>query len=280
MIRSVSTAYVQLQYGMQQFALLDSLEKMYVNFARYAGIKYSSGESGLLEKLSAESKLKEIQLKKQEAEANLQIYRSALQQWMAEPSTTELVPVEAEMLPVPKLIEKSGMSGTSLFQLQQQQLAVSLASYKLEKSRYAPSLQFGYFNQSLDRVNNFSGYSVGASIPLFKTGQQGRVKSARLGVKIAEQEQKNFELGLSTVYFEATQQFNTSKKSLEYYQTDGLSFADKILSVANKSYLSGDIGYTEYIYALDKAFEIRMSYLQKFAAYNLSIVHLRYLLNQ
>lgn len=99
-------------------------------------------------------------------------------------------------------------------------------------------------------------------------------------MKIAEQEQKNYELGLSTAYVEATQQFTTSKQSLDYYQTEGLSFADKILSVANKSYLSGDIGYTEYIYALDKAFEIRMSYLQKFAAYNLSIVQLRYLLNQ
>lgn len=280
LIRNVSAAFVQVQYGMQQVALLDSVEKMYVNFSRFATVKYNAGETSLLEKLSAESKLKEIQLRKQEVDENLQIYKRTLQQWMAEPSSAELVPVEAEMLPVPKLLEMSGMSGTSLYQLQQQQLAVSLASYKLEKSRYAPSLQFGYFNQSLDRVNNFSGYSVGASIPLFKTGQQGRVKSARLGVKIAEQEQKNFEFGLSTAYIEATQQFNTSKQSLDYYQTEGLGFADKILSVANKSYLSGDIGYTEYIYSLDKAFEIRMSYFKKFADYNLAIVQLRYLLNQ
>ncbi|MBK7850553.1 MAG: CusA/CzcA family heavy metal efflux RND transporter [Bacteroidetes bacterium] len=280
LIRNVSAAYVQLQYGMQHFALVDTLEKIYVNFARYADVKYTSGETTLLEKLSAESKLKEIQLRKQEAEANLQICRSALLQWMGEPSSKELVPVEADRLPMPVIVENAGLSGTSFFLLQQQQLAVSLASYNLERSKYAPSFQFGYFNQSLDRVNNFSGYSVGASIPIFKTGQQGRVKSARLGVKIAEQEQKNFELNMNAAYIEAIQQLNTNKQSLDYFQTEGLSFADKILSVANKSYLSGDIGYTEYIYSLDKAFEIRMSYLQKFAAYNLAIVQLRYLLNQ
>ncbi|MBL0066288.1 MAG: CusA/CzcA family heavy metal efflux RND transporter [Bacteroidetes bacterium] len=280
LIRNVSAAYVQLQYGMQHFALVDTLEKIYVNFARYADVKYTSGETTLLEKLSAESKLKEIQLRKQEAEANLQICRSALLQWMGEPSSKELVPVEADRLPMPVIVENAGLSGTSFFLLQQQQLAVSLASYNLERSKYAPSFQFGYFNQSLDRVNNFSGYSVGAYIPIFKTGQQGRVKSARLGVKIAEQEQKNFELNMNAAYIEAIQQLNTNKQSLDYFQTEGLSFADKILSVANKSYLSGDIGYTEYIYSLDKAFEIRMSYLQKFAAYNLAIVQLRYLLNQ
>ncbi|HRH65494.1 MAG TPA: CusA/CzcA family heavy metal efflux RND transporter [Bacteroidia bacterium] len=280
LIRNVSSAYCQMQFGLQQFLLLDSLEKVYVNFAKYAGLKYNTGETGLLEKLLAESKMQEVHLKKLEAESNLETYKSALRQWTGDSSIFQVQLTEDFLLPSPEIREKSGISNTPLVELQQQQVSVSLAAYKLEKARYSPSIQFGYFNQSLEKVNNFTGFSLGATLPVFKSGQQRRIKAARLGVKIAEMELKNFELNLTTAYSEAALQFNKYKQSLEYYQTEGLKISTRLFNAAEKSYLSGDISYTEYILSVEKSFDIRNNYLQNLNAYNQAAAQLRYLLNQ
>ena len=121
---------------------------------------------------------------------------------------------------------------------------------------------------------------VGTSIPIFKTGQQGRTKAAKLGIKISEMELQNFQLRLNSAYTEALQQFNKYNQSLGYYQTEGLDLAKTLFTVANKSYQSGDIGYTEFILNINNAFDIRSNYLQTLNNYNLSIINLNYLLNK
>ena len=280
LIKNVSIAYVQLQAGIQQLSLLDSLAIIYDDFARFANAKFTAGETTLLEKVSAESQLKTIQLKRSEAEANLSIYQSNLQQWLGTSQPVAVLPVQDFRLPVPRESDTSLLRSSPLFQLQQEQLNASMAGYKLEKSKYAPSLQFGYFNQSLDKLKNFNGFSVGASIPFIKTGQQGRKKSAELGIKISSMELANYQLKLQTAYTEAWQEFNKYSLGLNYYTTEGLNLASTLISVADKSYQRGEIGYTEFILHINNAFDIRSNYLQTLSSYNQSIIHLNYLISQ
>lgn len=280
LIKNVSIAYVQLQYGLQQLALLDSLEKVYLNFTTFADKKYSVGETGLLEKVSAQSKLKEIQLKKQEAQSNLLIYQSNLQQWMGTKQLVSVAPIENFKLQLPNLAGQTELNSNPLFLYQKQMINVSLANFKLEKAKLTPSIQFGYFNQSLEKVKNYNGIVLGTSIPIFKTGQQQRIKSAELGVKISEMELQGFELGLTTAYTEALQQFNKYSQSLNYYQSEGLNYAATLLSVANKSYGSGDIGYSEYILAVSSAFEIQNNYLQTLNNFNQSVININFFIKK
>jgi cobalt-zinc-cadmium resistance protein CzcA len=280
LVKNVSVAYVQFQYGLQRLNLLDSLEIIYTNFSKYANKKYAVGESGLLEKVAAESQLKEIQLKKKEAESYLIIYKSNLQQWIGTTENISVAPIINFKLQTPELIDTSVLKTTPMFLLQKQQLNVSIANYKLEKSKFSPSLQFGYFNQSLDKVKSFNGFMVGTSIPFFKTGQKGRTKSSQLGVKISEMELQNLQLNLNSAYSEALQQFNINNQSLNYYQTEGLNLANTLFTVANKSYQSGDIGYTEFIMSIQNAFDIRNNYLLTLNNYNLSIINLNFITNK
>ncbi len=280
LIKNVSSAYMQVQYGLQQLTLLDSLEKIYTNFSTFADKKYSVGETGLLEKVSAQSQLKEIQLKKNEAEANLEIYKSELQQWMGTNKNISVIPVDNMLLPTPALKDTSALKNNKMFLMQKQLVNLSIANYKLEKTKFSPTLQFGYFNQSLDRVKNFNGFMVGTSIPLFKTGQQGRTKAAQLGIKISEMELENLQLGLNTAYTEALQQFTKYNQSLNYYKSEGLKLSATLFNVANKSYKNGDISYTEYILNINNAFNIRTNYLQALNNYNQSIINLNYLINK
>ncbi|MEO8146561.1 MAG: CusA/CzcA family heavy metal efflux RND transporter [Bacteroidia bacterium] len=280
LIKNVSLGYMQLQNGMQQFQLLNSLDSIYTNFAKNADTKYKVGETGLLEKLAAETQMKQLQLRKQEAEANLLSFQSELQQWVG---TTQPISISANAittLPPPPLLDNTALQNNPLLQFQKQQLNVSVSAFKLEKNKYAPSLQFGYFNQSLDLVKNFQGFSIGTSIPIFKTGQQGRINAAKLQTEIAQKELESFQLSLNTAYTQAVQQFNKYNQSLNYYNSEGLTLAQTLFSTANKSYQSGDIGYVEYIQNISNAFDIRNNYLLTLNNYNQSIININYLLNK
>ena len=280
LIRNVSFAYMQLQYGSQRLLLLDSLDSIYRNFSAFAEKKYASGETGILEKISARAKLKEIQLQKQEAEANVIMYQNELQQWVGVSQSINIPNKTSIILPQPLLIDAMGLKSNALLQLQNQQLNVAVAEYKLQKSKYAPTMQFGYFTQSIDKLKGFQGYSIGTSIPIFKTGQIGRTKAAQIGILMAEKDLENFQLVMNTAYIKAIEQYNKFYKSLQYYQNEGLSLSNTLFTVAEKSYRSGEIAYIEYVQSISSAFDIRNNYLLTLNEYNQSVIQLNYLLKK
>jgi cobalt-zinc-cadmium resistance protein CzcA len=280
LIQNVSLAYLQVQYGMQFITLLDSVEVISQKFSDFANLKFKVGDIGILEKMTAENELKQASLFKEEAKANLKIYISNLKQWMGIYQDVVVTPISDFILPEPQLTDRSAMKSNPLFQLQEQQLQTAIATYKLQKSKYAPTLQFGYFNQSLDRQKGFDGFTLGTAIPIFKTGQQSLVKSAQLGISISQNDYYNFELNMNAAYSQALQQYKKYKQSLNYYQTEGLALNNMLLEVARKSYASGDIGYVEFITVIQNVYDNNSNYLQTLNNYNQSIVNLNFLINK
>ena len=55
---------------------------------------------------------------------------------------------------------------------------------------------------------------------------------------------------------------------------------DLIVSTANVSYKSGEIGYIEYLQALQTATDVRLSYLQSVDQLNQSIININFLINK
>jgi cobalt-zinc-cadmium resistance protein CzcA len=68
-------------------------------------------------------------------------------------------------------------------QLEQQQ--------KVIKSAFQPTFQVGYFNQSLDKVNNFQGIKGGLAIPLFFGGKRNELTLNRLQMETIANQQSN-----------------------------------------------------------------------------------------
>jgi len=68
-------------------------------------------------------------------------------------------------------------------QLEQQQ--------KVIKSAFQPTFQVGYFNQSLDKVNNFQGIKGGLAIPLFFGGKRNELTLNRLQMETIANQQFN-----------------------------------------------------------------------------------------
>src|ERR1043165_6240797 len=176
-------------------------------------------------------------------------------------------------------MDTGAVSSHPLLQWRAQQINIAMAEWKLEKNRFSPSLQFGYFNQSIERVNNAQGWIVGASIPLIKTGQGARTQFAKLNYQIAQNNLAQTRLEFTSAYKQAVQQFNKYNEALQYYQAEGVQLSTALFNTATKSYTAGEIGYTEYMHTITQAYQIENDYLQTVANYNHAVIQLNYLLN-
>ena len=77
--RDVRAAYLKLWFSKSQLILIDELEKEFQNFAIIADKRFESGETNLIEKISAEAKREEISLLKSEASLDIENLRKQLQ---------------------------------------------------------------------------------------------------------------------------------------------------------------------------------------------------------
>jgi len=279
LVKNVSIAFYRLMYVQQKLLLLSRLDSAYANFAKYAETKFRVGESNQLENLTAQARLKEIQLQKEQATSDVLIQQTILQAWTGTTISFDL-PTQVIISESPPVLDSSQLGLNPYLQLQKQQVATSLAASKLESNKYAPSLQFGYFTQSLGTVAPFQGYNVGLTIPLFKTGQQGRIHAAALQTRIEEKNLDALRLSLKSEFIAAVEEYRKHNSSLQYYSTQGLDLADKLFNSASKSYRAGDIGYIEYVSAISQAYQIRESYLQTVFNINQSIVNINFLIQK
>jgi cobalt-zinc-cadmium resistance protein CzcA len=186
LIRKVSTAYYQLLFAKQRLQELNTLDSLCNNLVTFINRQYALGESTQLEKLSAEGKCREIDWQKKFILTEISGYQSELKEWTG--SIVNIEPDESELLLLKTISpDTTLLSSNPYLAWQQEQIQAASAQWKLEKTKGAPSIQFGYFIQSLDQVTPFMGYTIGMTMPLIKSGQQGRVQSLELQTRIEEE---------------------------------------------------------------------------------------------
>jgi heavy metal efflux system protein len=279
LVKNVTAAYYNWLYAWQQYYLLNELDSTYRDFANYANKKFDAGETGILEKTNAKTQLSDVQLKKKQAQADINIYERELQQWMVTADKL-LPPKEYSLLPEPALADSSAIQNNPLLQYSRQQITLNNAAVQVEKSKGLPSFSIGGATQSLDRISSFNVFNAGINIPIFKNGVKTRTKAAQLNVQIAEKENDKAKLQLSSAYNQLFEQFTKAAEQLKYYKNEGLQYAAVILNAAVKSYKAGNIGYLEYIQNIKEATGIKAGYLQAINDYNQTIIRINYLLDK
>ena len=70
--------------------------------------------------------------------------------------------------------------------------------------------------------------------------------------------------------------FEKQQKALDYYQNEGLQYADQIISTAQKSYANGDMSYWSYISFLNQAIDIKKQYAEATHNFNQSAIELQF----
>lgn len=278
LIRNVKSAYCKLSFAMEKLKLLSYQDSIYKKFSDVAELKYKTGETSSLEKLSAQNKYQEVQVYKMQAEADIKINQQELQKLLNMQQTISIADNKLQKQTLSAITDTSAIKQNPLLAYFNQKISLANSQLSLEKNKFLPDFSVGYFNQSLDNIKGFQGIQIGIGIPIFFWGQQGRVQSAKIQTQIAQSDYENYQNNLKTLFNQALQEYQKFLDLTNYYENTGLKQADEILKISQLYYSKGEIGYLEYIQNLTQAISIKSEYSNSLNNLNQIIININYLI--
>ncbi|MBK9149301.1 MAG: CusA/CzcA family heavy metal efflux RND transporter [Flavobacteriales bacterium] len=269
---SVGGAYLQWAMGLEQVRILQQLDSAYASMAAFARQRFELGETGRLESTSAQSRAEQVKVRLRQAQADLVAYQVEVERWTGPLSGA--VPVPEELLNTARAPDPGGGNDPLLLSLQQR-TQVAEAEWKLQRSQWAPSLQGGGFYQTFDGTSPFSGFLIGASIPLPGSGQGGRTSAARLRSEIAAQELEAARRQRSSERATTQAQLTQLRESLAYYESTGAALGATLRDDALRAYRAGEADYFQFTQGIEQAFQLNAEHLRVRYELALTVLHLR-----
>jgi len=277
LVTRVKAAYFKLIVEKNRKEVFLRQDSVYSNFNRAAEIRYKTGESNILERATAGSRVAEIEVQQEENKVDIKRYQRELQQLLN----------SAEMVDVPnvnlKFLSSLGNSMNLKDSLNnptiaffEQQIEVSNLERKVESAKLLPDLTIGYFNQSsngpgqnlagelivYDSSDRFSGVMLGIAIPIWAKPQLSKIKAGNLKTKEMEASYLAVTNKMNAEYEILQDRLEQLENSLNSYKENAIPQAELIFKQAQRGFKEGEIGYVEYTQSLDRAAKIELDYLE------------------
>lgn len=272
--RKVTSAYYEYLFAKEKEQVLSSLDSLYENFATIAKRRFELGETNYLEKITAQSKQKQIRLDLSQAQKELKVTYAHLSAVVQSEDSLFIASESLSKIPleVVDINESPEMEyythKTSLFE----------AKRKYAKQELLPDITLNYFQGTNSGINtNIIGYQFGLKIPLLFNAQNSRIKSSKIALDIVIEESQDFEINFNTKYQELQLELEQIEKGLAYFEQEGKSMAYEILKTAKSSFKNGEIDFYQYILSVENAYDIKINHLEHLNNYNQTIIQINYL---
>ncbi|MAN02289.1 MAG: CusA/CzcA family heavy metal efflux RND transporter [Owenweeksia sp.] len=275
--REVSKAYYRVVYWQQLTDNYRYLDSLYGNFAKAAQRRYEAGETNYLEKLTAESKYRELHLLLQQSlQSEEQAYIN-LQSWVQSDSVLQVAEAELPRLSL-QGFDSLQHPGIRYYQanMEQSQKVVSLV-----KQQLLPDLQVGVFQgtNNLPDARTYQGIQFGVAVPLWFGADRARIKAAKTEQATVQSEYQNYRTQLMANYHSLLGDLKKYGEALQYYETSGKSLSGELLSHAGKAFTNGEIDFLQYVQLLENARNIEISYLENLLKYDETVLEANFLMN-
>lgn len=272
--KEVSSVYVQAQYWMELEKRFDYLDSLYVSFARAAARRLETGDATLLEKLTAESKQKEIELRKSEAQSEKKkalIQLASLIQWEGEGELT----ISSKPVILADVNSQEGHPGISWYEAGKQQ---ALLQTRVEQQAFLPDVNVNLFRGTNLAAGSkiYPGFEVGLGIPLFFGAQSAKVKSSKSVQQQWDWEAVNFQSRLESQSRALESTLVQQLSVIQYYETEGKKLANQLREQAIRSFSEGEIDFIQYVQLIENAQSLDLQYLQSKRDYLLNQLELIY----
>ena len=284
--RQVSEAFYSIIYLEQKRNILKQTDSIYNGFLEKTNLRFTKGESNVLEKATAETQKGQIAIQLQEIQQDLEIMQLQFQV-LLNTAIAYLPAAENSKMPYAGIFDTASVAKHPFILGLQQQKNISLVNTKLERSKLLPDLSVGYSNMSIQGTGNddkyyssstrFQTVQFGIGIPLFFGSQKAKINSARTLEMIAE---NNYAMGVQEFkneYLKATKQYQMQLQTVTYFEKTGLQNATLITQTANQQFLNGDINYLEWTMLINNATSIKSSYIDAVNDLNQTTIQLNYL---
>jgi heavy metal efflux system protein len=272
--KAVTFAYYQYLYGSYSLQLNKELDSIYTDFLKNAELRFKTGEGGNIEVLGAKAKKKEIDLQKARLDFDLKAFQKQLQFFIQ--SKDLIVPDVKLPLKYPEVTQTEAKPLAILLNIYEAQNAVVLKEIDVLKVKTSPKLGVGYFAQTIDHSFIYQGITAGVQIPLFKKANNARMKATELNITQNKLMQEQAQYQYASRQEQLLDEYQKQKIGLQYYETEGLQYANQIIAMAQKSYKTGDMSYWQHISFLNQALDIKKQYAENVNSYNQAAMRLQY----
>ena len=286
LIKQLSEAFYFLVSLQQKQKILLQNDSVYAIFLEKANLRFSKGETNVLEKTIAETQRGQISIQLNQLKSDLEVLQLEFQLLLN--TTTFFLPtIENPKMVLEVMQDTLSIRSHPQLKILEQQQKISLANTQLERARLLPDLTIGYNNQSIrgagaDNVlypksTRFSSAHIGLSIPLFFGSQRAKVNSSKAMQLISA---NNYQHGLQSFkakYNKAFRQYRAQLQTVKYFEETALKNAETIKTSASQQFANGDINYLEWTMLLNNATIIQNNYIEAIKDLNQSIIQLNFL---
>ncbi|MDF2158501.1 CusA/CzcA family heavy metal efflux RND transporter [Algoriphagus sp. CAU 1675] len=273
----VSKAFVTAVYWNNLESHYSYLDSLYGSFSKASQRRFETGESNYLEKLTADSKQREIALKKDEASQQASV---ALEQLKLLLNTeNDLVLSEEELELVPEFSENLDTHPGVMYLENSIQRAEH--QVQVERRKLLPDLHLDLFRGTNPGPNAqvYPGFQAGMSIPLFFGAQKSQARAANLDQQQLELEGEHYRNQLENRYQQLQYQLAQNQKVISYYEEEGKELSAKLMEQARRSFQEGEIDFLQFVQLIENSRSITLQYLQSRHSYQLTILEINYLIN-
>ncbi|MDT7830036.1 CusA/CzcA family heavy metal efflux RND transporter [Pricia sp. S334] len=274
LVREVTAAYYELQYAREKEAIYSRLDSLYSDFADQAARRFELGATTYLEKITAQSKRRQISVQSEKAQKDVAIALNGLLNLVQAEE-----PMEIAVEPVFKVpLENAELANSPELRYYDDRISLAKAARGLEQHKLLPDISLNYFQGSNpDLDDNLHGYQVGLKIPLFFGGRAARIKASKIASDKALEESRSYTIQLEARLLELRNELRKYEEAVAYYEEEGTQLSEEILKTANGSFKNGEIDFYQYILSLENAYQIRLDYLDNLNLYNQTVIQINYI---
>ncbi len=273
--KEVYSAYYNVIYRTNVVLRYKFLDSLYQQFSKAANKRYEVGETNLLEKLTAETKQKEISLLLSQSEENVIKSYTELHEWL-QTDTTYII--TDQIAPLLKLSAENlnEHPGLQYFETAKE---LSETSLSLERQYLLPDLEFSIFQGTNNGLNaqNYTGFQAGISVPLWFGANKSKINAAKTQTMIIDNEYENYKIQLNSKYKRLLSDLKKYEEAVNYYNNTGQNLSYELTVNASKSFQHGEIDFLQFVQLLQSATTIEINYLQNLFDYNNTILEINYL---
>jgi cobalt-zinc-cadmium resistance protein CzcA len=288
--KEIRKSYYTLQGLMERDSLLGFLDSVYSRFASGAELRLKTGETGILEKTTAEALVQQLKLQRKQLWADFLVQQHRL--GMLLNSADRWLPLDLNNTETGlQLTDTSVLSGHPMVQYWNGQNRLIMAQAEVDRSRLSPEFLLGYSNlsiigwQSEDGVtqkyygsgDRFNIYQFGMGLPIFNGATRNRIKAAQISSDMNRIEKENAYRQVSGQLNMWQEEYIKNMETVKYYTETGLLHADQIIKNAAKSFQAGELSYMEWTLLMNQAVQIKLSYLDALQALRNTKAELIYL---
>jgi cobalt-zinc-cadmium resistance protein CzcA len=272
--KAVSSAYYSYLLAREKQSIYELLRELYAQFAKASERRFELGETNYLERITAQSKNKQVALvAEQSAIATQNAYTSLRALIQTEDSL-----VISMLAPQRISLKEDAMLASPEIQLLQDQLNVAEQELRLERQELLPDISLEYFQGSNANLNdNLYGYQLGLKLPILFSKQSSRIKASSIALDQTDAFIRDRQIQLRTRHTALTNQYNRYKKALDYYDTEGKALAEELLKTAEAYFKNGEIDFFQYIQSIENAYDLKLDHLEQLDQFNQTVIALNYL---